>query len=327
MDEICYPPGRVAILDHKTLVEFEFGDGAPNVAECRSRSGVLPLLPAEGAGAGMNRSDVQARHDEPPRSRGRPERGTTLYAVAVEAPEGSFGDARTLGTFFIEGQQVFNVGNALHDGIDPTVSFLSNSTAMVAWTRGGIPGEAIPVFDEIDRRNIIAAHQDVLLTVHRASTSWIPSGAGSTVLVSDRPDEVPAFQKRADGMATLSADLSAAAQQSGGEAMVAWARYDGPVPRRRRHADEDLRAGPPLRETLPRGEGRRHDTPEPRAHGDLRPPHGTLRPPEPGRPHLADRARDQHRAHDLGLSIRAPPRTASGCARRTTPIRASSRST
>ena len=227
VDEICYSPGRVAILDREELVTFDIGDGAPNVAECEDTSALVPLM-ADGEGVGILDPTFKLATTSRPGVGVAPSGGTTLYAVAVEAPEGSFGDARTLGTFFIEGQQVFNVGNALHDGIDPSVAFLSNSTAMVAWTRGGIPGEAIPVFDEIDRRNIIAAHQDVLLTVHRASTSWIPSGAGSTVLVSDRPDEVPAFQKQADGMATMSGDLSPAAQQASGEAMVAWVRYEGP---------------------------------------------------------------------------------------------------
>ena len=225
VDEICYSPGRVAILEDEELLRFDFGDGAPGVSECEETA--LPLLPPEGAGAGILDPTFKLATTSRPGVGVAPSGGTTLYAVAVEVPEGSFGDARMLGVSFIEGQQVFNTANAVHDGIDPAVSFLSNSTAMIAWTRGGIPG-AIPVFDEIDRRNFIAAHQDVLLTVHRAATGWVPGGESNYVLVSDRPEEVPASQKSADGMASMSADLSAAAQQAGGQALVAWVRYEGP---------------------------------------------------------------------------------------------------
>lgn len=225
VDEICYSPGRVPILEDETLIEFSFGDGAPNISECEPGSGgsLAPEEDVAGHG-GLVDPTFRLASTSRPGVAVSPGGQTTMFAVAVEVPEGTFDGARTLGTFFIEGQGVFQVENAIHDGIDPAVAFLSNSAAMIAWTRGGVPDGVIPVFEEIDVRNYIAAHQDVMVTVHRSASAWDHDGE---VLVSDRPGEVSPSQKRADGMAAISADQSAAAQQSGGEAMVAWVRYDG----------------------------------------------------------------------------------------------------
>ncbi|HLU50386.1 MAG TPA: hypothetical protein VK116_19955, partial [Planctomycetota bacterium] len=46
-------------------------------------------------------------------------------------------------------------------------------------------------------------------------------------LAADDPESTPANGSRADGMAVIAADPSAQAKQAGGEALVAWVRYEG----------------------------------------------------------------------------------------------------
>jgi hypothetical protein len=158
----------------------------------------------------------------------------------VEAPEGTFDGARTLGVMTVNPDVPFNIAGVIHDVIDPAAAFVAAPRALVAWTRGGTPQGPIPYIG-LDVNNYIATLQDILITpfAKTPSGAWTHGGEPTFFRVSDDPAEVPVTSRRADGMAAIAADPSparSAGRRRGARRVGAVRR---PVPRggrRRRRA-------------------------------------------------------------------------------------------
>ncbi len=106
---------------------------------------------------------------------------------------------------------------------DPAAAFLSDTTALIAWTQY-VPSESgltLPIaHPTLEQRNLLAASEEIMVVpVTKEPMGW---ELGSGRRVTDDPAVTPFADRRVDGRPTIAADLMAE------EAIVAWIRYETP---------------------------------------------------------------------------------------------------
>ncbi len=129
------------------------------------------------------------------------------------------------------------------DFLNPAATFVSNTAILVAWTEGfcsetGLPQcfpdpENPPPPATLAQLNLMQAQQEIVLSTIAFKVQppfvdprWILQ---DKFRIADLVDEVPSpADRRVDGMAAIAADLSHMSNSPpGGEAIVAWVRYEG----------------------------------------------------------------------------------------------------
>ena len=204
-DDICYSKRNK--IAERTI--FEVGSNLS--AQC------------PGAGAGLDEADVAGGQGggldvgffvetSAPATAITPD-GLTVLDAFVEETGIARGFVRPLG---FEGGIPLDFGPGL---IDPAAVFVSQTLALVAWTRNAtslnpaVPGQ--PTLAEI---NLAARDQDIVLfpVRNQGAGAWM---LGAELQASDIPAEVAAASRRADGTCALAAD------RPGEAALLAWVRY------------------------------------------------------------------------------------------------------
>ncbi len=230
-DEICYSPGRVPLVDDEELVSFSAGANFDTEAcDFFEICGLLKQAAGldcgdiiDGAGGGVADPTLKFLTTSRNSTAYSPDGSTWMQAFAVEAvspPE------RTLGIFFTNEDNAFLVTQAIGDVIDPAVEFVTNERAFIVWTSG--KAATSPVGTNVALMNSTAAQQDIVVAVVERNVAdlWRRDENEPLIQVSDRSEEVAPSARRADGSAAIARDPSGAAVAAGGEAMVAWVRFE-----------------------------------------------------------------------------------------------------
>ncbi len=129
------------------------------------------------------------------------------------------------------------------DLLNPAATFVSNRGGLIAWTRtycsdSGLGSLCKPTeFDPdptLAQRNLMHGQQEVVISPITRTMPVEPGVfpkwlVGEPIRIADPEAEVPnVADRRADGMAAITADLTALDDVTpGGEAIVAWVRYEG----------------------------------------------------------------------------------------------------
>ncbi|MBN1422675.1 MAG: IPT/TIG domain-containing protein [Planctomycetes bacterium] len=223
VDDICYSPGKIWLLDGVKLLEDIEGDyqdptpcgkGSPEELVQDAESAPDPRRKTTGPGQIFTTTSA-------PATAVSPDGQTTIDAwiqdtgyalVYVNGDPDELPDGPPLGAY-----------------IDPAITFVSNEAALIAWTRDYSKEESgltLPLPNAtIEQRNTASACKEVVVTpviwreVRPGQWAWT---VGEPVRLSDVPGEVAPEEKGADGRAAIGADLTA------GEAFIAWVRFDTP---------------------------------------------------------------------------------------------------
>ena len=128
------------------------------------------------------------------------------------------------------------------DFLNPAATFVSNRGAIIAWTKSYCADSGLEQCTPTDltpaptlaQENLMHAQQEIVISVVTKTKPINPQEfpkwvLGDPIRIADPVAEAPgAASRRADGMATIAADLSTLVDDPpAGEALVAWVRYDG----------------------------------------------------------------------------------------------------
>jgi hypothetical protein len=118
--------------------------------------------------------------------------------------------------------------------LNPDAVFVSNSAALVAWTTSYFDEAGVLEPTTLAEENLLHAQQEIVVSPVVLMPPVRPGGLPfwevlDPIRIADPASEVPdPAARRADGMASIARDLSALRDNPpGGEAIVAWVRYDG----------------------------------------------------------------------------------------------------
>jgi hypothetical protein len=228
---ICFSPGRVRILPPRNLIEGAPRDSLVELAPCPpppgggGGAGLLPLPPGSGHGAGVARTSYLASTSTPATA-ASPDRSTVIDAWITDDGMAQLflkvnGTRQMINGVDTLGIPSFNVVGKFRD---PSVAFVANDQALIAWSRSFTEDAPNADTDTLAGMNHLAREDEILVTALAkdpvSSERWyVPS----IYRVHDRTDEIPDRANwRADGKAALAGD------PTHGEAFAVWVRYETP---------------------------------------------------------------------------------------------------
>ncbi|MBI4585374.1 MAG: IPT/TIG domain-containing protein [Planctomycetes bacterium] len=234
----------VPILEHETLISSgqcfpipTCDDDDVPITPCDGGGGVVVKEEKVGGGAGAIQFELPYQSISAPVTVFSPDKKTLMEI---------YFDEQGLSTIQVNGApaETSLFGVTVADLLNPAAAFVSNTAVVIAWTDGYCSESGLtqhcfpdpmnpPPPPTLAQMNLMQAQQEIVVStlVFKVEPPWVDPRwiLEEKFRIADPIAEVPdPANRRTDGMAAIAADPSELSDNPpGGEAIVAWVRYDG----------------------------------------------------------------------------------------------------